>query len=158
MLGRASPFRVLLTALLVAAVPLCCCSFRSWLGGLGGLGGGMGGCHAGAVAVVAAAAAGGQEASCCGHAGDAAGGADRSGSEPTAPADGPDEPCSCGKQYTSSESKVLTVDSVAPAAASVFIAVAHDQSFPALNLRPVRDTAIVRPQASLLRLHCALIV
>jgi hypothetical protein len=160
MLHRGSPFRLLVTVLLAVAVPFCCCDFRSLLSGCTS-------CEAATpgssqtVAVHSDADAGHDHAThshCHGH---APTGDDQDGSTPGKAPEKDQHDCSCGKNT----GKMLTVEkSTLELPAPVIVAILDWSRMS--DLRPldpfkgceIENRVAERPQTSLLRLHCALIV
>lgn len=158
MLNRNSPFRFVLTLMLALAVPFCCCDFRSLLTG----------CYSCDTATDARQVAthSGVEAE-LGHAthshchGHSSKGDDHHGSTPGKAPEKDQHDCSCGKNT----GKMLTVaKSTLELPAPVLVAILDWSG--SSDLRPLdpfrgRDAekrVVERPQTSLLRMHCALIV
>ncbi len=160
MLNRNSPFRCVLTLLLALAVPFCCCDFRSLLSGCTSCDevapqGGQ------TVAVHSAAEAAHDHAShnhCHGH---APKGDDHDGSTPGKAPRKEQHDCSCGKNT----GKMLTVEKSTLELPTPVVVATLDWSA-ITDLRPldpfkgreVEKRVVERPQTSLLRMHCALIV
>lgn len=156
MLDRGSPFRVFVSLLLAVTIPLCCCSFRSWLGG-------QSGCHGGRSLVESAAAPNDALPACHRHAqakGPGEDGTDTSPGSPGGPTEEPDGPCTCGKHYTGTSGiEKPGADLSPPVLVAVLPIVAPDLTGAALAVRTARHGHVpLRPQTSLLRLHCALVV
>ncbi|MGD9691358.1 MAG: hypothetical protein AB7G17_00785 [Phycisphaerales bacterium] len=155
MLHRHSPFRFVLTLLLALVVPFCCCNFRSLLTACVS-------CEA-ATAAQPVAIDYANEAE-HGHAihGHSPGGNDHHG--PTTPGNAPEHDehdCQCDK----SVGTMLTDAKLAvELPASMLVAVLDWTSTTDLcSLAPfkgrdIEKRAVERPQTSLLRMHCALIV
>ena len=157
MLNRNSPFRFVLTLLLALAVPFCCCDFRSLLTGCVS-------CDAEApvkTETVAVLAGGHDHAShshCHGH---SPKGEDHNGSTPGKAPEKDKHDCSCGKNT----GKMLTVEkSTLELPAPVVVAILDWSLLTDLapldpfKGREVEKRVVERPQTSLLRMHCALIV
>jgi len=159
MLHRANSFRLFVTLLLAAAVPLCCCNFQSWLSGCVA-------CEAGTHPATV-------EPGAHHHAGDSAhdhdsdhfadpSAASAEGSDlhpsPCGPGHDDDHDCTCGKQNTALTVAKTTVELTTPILVAIL-------SFPTVMdsaaLRPFRmvgrDLWVAsRPPTTLLHLHCAL--
>lgn len=157
MLNRNSPFRCMLTLLLALAVPFCCCDFRSLLTGCVS-------CDAAppeTVKTVAVSEGGHDHAShshCHGH---SPKGDDHDGSTPGKAPDQDKHDCSCGKNT----GKMLTVEKTTLELPTPVVVATLDWSA-ITDLRPldpfkgweVEKRVVERPQTTLLRMHCALIV
>lgn len=160
MLNRTSPFRFVLTLLLALAVPFCCCDLRSLLSGCASCDTSTGG-DTRTVAVHDDSEAHDTPAThshCHGH---SPKGDEQDGSTPAEAPEKDQHDCSCGKNT----GKMLTVQkSTVELPVPVVIAVLAwaqpvDQVPLALIRGHERDQRVVqRPQTSLLRQHCALIV
>lgn len=153
MLDRGSPFRALVSLLLVVAIPFCCCSFKSWLGG-------QAGCHG-----VGISDASGESLPAC-HRCDTTAktpnsdGADTQPRAPGEPTREPEGSCACGKHYTSQSGVEKPGAEVSP---PILVAVLPETvpqlARAAFATRGLRFGHVPpRPQTALLRLHCALIV
>lgn len=162
MLHRSSPTRLLVTLLLVVAVPFCCCDFRSFLSGCASCGAeGPATGHDEVVAHVDADGAAHDHAACHQHAtGHAPENADNHAPLPCGPGNDTHD-CNCGKN----DGKMLTVQKpTVELPTSVIVAVLDwtltaDLAPRAISRMPYRDiSAVARPPTSLLRMHCALIV
>lgn len=161
MVQRGSPFRLLVTVLLAVAVPFCCCDFQALISGCASCEAPARQMDAEAVAHVHDDGAAHHHAAHHEHA--ANHGTDTNGDHGTTPCGPGDEEhdCNCGK----TEGKMLTVQkSTLELPAPVVVAVLDwaqpaDQVSLALFWGHDRDLRVVqRPQTTLLRLHCALIV
>ena len=162
MLHRSSPFRLLVTLLLVVAVPFCCCDFRSLLGGCASCGAERPAtAHDEMVAHARADGSAHEHGACHQHAtGHTRENADNHTPLPCGPGNDKHN-CNCGKN----DGKMLTVQKpTVELPASVVVAVldwtmAADLVPLAVSRMPIRDiSAVARPPTSLLRMHCALIV
>lgn len=150
MRDRDSPFRAFVSLLLAVTVPFCCCSFRPWM-----VDGST--CHDGSSGVPAGLTSERAAPSChCGIQGKAV---EDDASPPTAPRQPGtrDHSCTCAKHYTGMEKSEIEF---APA---VLLAILPAFEFELCDA-PVEAAALPsrrvppRPQTSLLRLHCALVV
>lgn len=160
MLNRTSPFRFALTLLLAVAVPFCCCDLRSLLSGCSSCDASTGG-HTRTVAAhndLAADDGLSTHSHCHGH---SPKGDEQGGSTPAEAPEKDQHDCSCGKNT----GKMLTVaKTTLELPAPVVIAVLDwtlcaDVLPPALLRGLDREMWVIeRPQTSLLRQHCALIV
>lgn len=150
------PFRFVLTLLLASAVPFCCCDFRTVLSGCTSCGSSTQMAIDGSLHPEAAAATtSGDHEHCHGHSPRKDDHSPPPGKEPAK------DSCACGKN----SAKMLMVEkSAVEFSPPVVIAVLH---WPLLtDIRPadlfrVSDRghrAVLHPQTSLLRLHCALTV
>jgi hypothetical protein len=159
MLHRGSPFRLLVTLLLVVAVPFCCCNFRSLLSACSS-------CQAAPVAEEVEASLGhshdadGDHATPHQH---ATGHKQHEGGQSSVPCGPGDEKhhCNCEKN----DGKMLTVQKSTVELPMPVVVAILDWSMAVGMLLPATDqvqfrgsSAIVRPPTSLLRQHCALIV
>ncbi|MCC6322971.1 MAG: hypothetical protein IT438_16225 [Phycisphaerales bacterium] len=156
MLSRSSPIRFVLTLLLALAVPFCCCDLRSLLAGC---------VSVGAKSESRPVAADRGEGTEQGHATHCR--CHSSATDPhhgSTPEKGPGEDqhdCPCGKNT----GKMLTVaqatfDLPAPVAVAILDwSGSTDLRPPAsFRVRDIEQRAVGRPQTSLLRMHCALVV
>jgi hypothetical protein len=159
MLHRGSPFRLLVTLLLVVAVPFCCCNFHSMLTTCSS-------CQAAPVAKEVEASHGRSHDADHDHAvphQHATGHTQGGSGESPAPCGPGDEKhkCNCEKN----DGKMLTVQKSTVELPTPVIVAVLDWSM-AVDLLPsaaIRvqyrgNLAIARPPTSLLRQHCALIV
>jgi len=159
MLQRGSSLRLLVTVLLAVAVPFCCCDFHSLLSGCASCEAPARQIDAEAVAHVHDDGAGHHHAAHHEHSADPVTDGDQ-GTTPCGPGDEKHD-CNCGK----TDGMMLTVQkSTVELPAPVVVAVLAwaqpvDQVPLALIRGHERDQRVVqRPQTSLLRQHCALIV
>ena len=161
MLHRDSPFRLLVTVLLAVAVPFCCCNFHSWFSGCIP-------CQAPAsdrqgerLAHVHADGSSHDHSSHHEHQdGPASNNGDDHAPKPCAPGNDKHD-CDCGKN----SGMMLTVQKSSVELPAPVVVAVLDWALPADVLPTAlfrgldRERRVVeRPQTSLLRLHCALIV
>lgn len=153
MLGRSSPFRLLITLLLVVSMPLCCCTFRS----LGKCCPSQDAAPTTSAARVASEHANHDHSHC--HA--VRGEADHHDvAKPCSPSDDGDT-CGCGKSLTKLGIVGKPVVEI-PAPAMVAILPIADYvpvaAMPSQSARAEAAKPALPPATSLLRLHCALTV
>jgi hypothetical protein len=140
------------TLLVAVAVPFCCCSFRSWLGA-------QATCHRGVPLVASAAAPNDELPPCHRHLKGVATVEkdDTDPATPEVPRGDPDGPCTCGKHYIGAEP--ISIDFTASPLIAVLPVGAPDLTTTAFAVRAAPHGLVPpRPQTSLLRLHCALLV
>ncbi|MFN7022052.1 MAG: hypothetical protein ACK4WH_12095 [Phycisphaerales bacterium] len=154
MLHRDSPFRLLVTVLLAVAVPFCCCDFRSLLGGCHS-------CEEATPATSQTAEAGHDHADRIDNHGHSPTGDDHHRSDPGNAPEQDQHDCTCGNNTGT----MLTVEkSTLELPTPVLVAIPEWSAL--TDLRPldlfkgpeVEMRVVERPQTSLLRMHCALIV
>ncbi|MCC6678448.1 MAG: hypothetical protein IT436_15040 [Phycisphaerales bacterium] len=156
MYHAASPFRLTVTLLLVAALPICCCNFRLVYGAGDG-------CHSGstAAAVSVAETSAGADEPCCGSAADLTVDQTLMGSDDGDPGKvpvSPDGRCSCDKNKLAAGSietpSIPSLAFIAPVAEipAIWDAREHPAALASVN------AGILRPATALLRMHCALTI
>jgi hypothetical protein len=157
---RSSPFRLLVTVLLMGAVPFCCCNFHSWLSVCAP-------CeavthHAAAEPVAHHHASGAVHEHTSDHYSEVAT-TPTDGREPDSSPCGPghkDEDCNCGKQNTLVTVAKTALELPAPVLVAMlsFPAIANSWAMTSLRTFERDSQAPERPSTTLLHLHCALIV
>ena len=169
MLTRGGPFRLLLTLLLAVVVPFCCCNFHSLLSACGPCGPVPQGSTAKTCASVVTCDSGktcdAHHADCAAHDHDSDLHADQatsiSQSEPSPCGPGHDDhDCKCGKQHTLTTVSKPTVELLLPILLVILpLPIEFDAGAPSLMWAGAGHLPIFsRPAATLLSLHCALIV
>ena len=158
--NRASPFRFVLTLLLASAVPFCCCDFRSLLSGCIS-------CEPATPwntrSVVADSDSGaGPDGAADSHChGQAPKGGERSRSTPGEAPEERQHDCSCDKnsgRMLTVEKSTLELPLPAIDALLAWSGVSDPRPLDPFRGHGVEQRVLVRPQSTLLRMHCALIV
>jgi len=162
MLVRGGPFRLFVALLLAVAVPFCCCNFHSWLSVCVPCEAGK---HTAAVEPVTHSHADGsahdhESAHHADHATSSPGHDPAAPVSPCCPGHDDDHECTCGKQHTLMTVAKKTVELPAPVLVAILpLPVDIDAEASSPFRARVRDLCgVPRPAATLLRLHCALIV
>jgi len=159
MLHRGSPFRLLVTLLLVVAVPFCCCNFHSWFSACASCEAPAASGEAATVAHVHADSSSHHHAAHHEHTTGTV--ADtHTDTAPCAPGDQKHD-CDCGKNSGMMLSvQKSTVELPAPVVVAVLDWALTSDLLPPVQFQAHEQQlrAVERPPTSLLRMHCALIV